>query len=302
MFEPVELPSEGAALRGRLYFGDRGRPSPCVVMAHGTSATIRMVADDYARAFHSAGLSVLLYDHRNFGASSGEPRHQINPWIQARGYRDAIAYLRTRPEVDHSRLALWGDSYTAMIVLVVGAIVPGLAAIVAQIPTCGTALPAIEPSDATFETLRTVFEKGDVSGIPETTTGPLPVVSSDQINTPSLLQPIQAYRWFIEYGGRHGSGWENRVTRVIPPTSAPFNAYLAAPFLRVPTLMMVGRDDEMVHCNRAVQDAVFARIAGPKVFYEIEGGHFGLLYSPGRLFDEAVARQTAFLKETLKIQ
>ena len=79
----------------------------------------------------------------------------------------------------------------------------------------------------------------------------------------------------------------------------PARPYLTALYLRAPTYMMVGRNDEMVHCNRQVQQAVYDKIAAPKAFYEIEGGHFGLLWNPGPLFDEAAARQTAFLKGIL---
>jgi pimeloyl-ACP methyl ester carboxylesterase len=127
------------------------------------------------------------------------------------------------------------------------------------------------------------------------------VVSCDQINAPSLLKPIQAFRWFMEYGGRYESGWENRATRVIPHTPVPFSPYLAAPYLRVPTFMMVAHNDEMVHCNRAVQDAVFEKIAAPKTLYEIDGGHFGLLWSPGALFDESARQQTQFLRAQLHL-
>jgi hypothetical protein len=49
------------------------------------------------------------------------------------------------------------------------------------------------------------------------------VVSADQLNTPSLLTPIQAFRWFIEYGGRYGTGWQNRANRVLPATPCPFH-------------------------------------------------------------------------------
>lgn len=57
-----------------------------MIMAHGFSATINgMTADRYAEVFHNTGFAVLLYDHRNFGISDGDPRQQINPWIQARG-------------------------------------------------------------------------------------------------------------------------------------------------------------------------------------------------------------------------
>ena len=38
---------------------------PIVIMAHGTSATVHMVADRYAEAFSRTGMAVLLYDHRN---------------------------------------------------------------------------------------------------------------------------------------------------------------------------------------------------------------------------------------------
>jgi hypothetical protein len=62
---------------------------------------------------------------------------------------------------------------------------------------------------------------------------------------------------------------------------------------------MVGRNDEMLHCNRTVQQAVFDKIVGPKRFLEIEGGHFGLLWNPSPLFDEAAAHQAKFLQEIL---
>lgn len=293
MFETVEFQSGAATLRGRMYRHERSR-TPCVVMTHGTSATIEMVIDKYGEAIHEAGFNVLLFDHANFGMSGGEPRQEINPWIQARGYRDAVEFVRARPE--HGDVALWGDSYSAMVVLVAGAMIADIKAIVAQIPACGVELPGMEPSDARFAKLQAIFANGDVGGGPEHTTGPLPVVSPDQLNAPSLLTPPHAFRWFMEHGGRHGSNWENRVTRVVPPTRVPFSPYLTARYLRPPVLMMAGRNDEMVHCNPDVQRVVFAEIAGPKQFHEIDGGHFGLLWHPGALFDQAVGRQTDFLK------
>lgn len=260
-----------------------------------------MVAEDYAAAFHRAGMSVLLYDHINFGGSGGVMRQEINPWVQARGYRDAVSYIRQRSDIDPDRIAIWGDSFSAMEVLVVGALIEGLAGIVAQIPVCGVALPSINPSTENFDLLKSIFESGDVSGTPETTEGPMPVVSFDQVGSPSMLKPIQAFKWFIEYGGRHDSGWLNTVTRIMPPTEVPFSPYLTAPFITAPTLMMIGRNDEMVHCNPVVQRAVFDKIVAPKEFYEIEGGHFGLLNSPSRIFEKAAARQIQFLTEIFGI-
>lgn len=99
----------------------------------------------------------------------------------------------------------------------------------------------------------------------------------------------------MEHGGRHGSGWVNDVTRVIPPTSAPFNPVIGAAHVQVPTLMMVAPEDEMVQCNYTVAREAYDRLAGPKQWHDIAGGHFGLLWYPSELFDEASRVQREFL-------
>jgi hypothetical protein len=80
---------------------------------------------------------------------------------------------------------------------------------------------------------------GDITGSGRTSVGPLPVVSADQLGSPSLLKPITAFRWFIEYGGRHGTGWENVASLVTPDTTAPFHPGLRSPHLRIPPLWML---------------------------------------------------------------
>ena len=89
------------------------------------------------------------------------------------------------------------------------------------------------------------------------------MVSADQLHTPSLLTPIQAFRWFIEYGDRtHGMG--NRVTRVPPPTLCPFPAGIAASYLLHPLLMLVGPEDEMPAADPEVSRAAYNCAPGPK--------------------------------------
>jgi fermentation-respiration switch protein FrsA (DUF1100 family) len=97
MREDVEFDAAGVRLRGWLYLPDEPRgPVPAIVMAHGFSAVKEMYLDAYAEA----GLAALVFDNRNFGASDGEPRQEIDPWAQVRDYRDAITWVRTRSEVD----------------------------------------------------------------------------------------------------------------------------------------------------------------------------------------------------------
>jgi pimeloyl-ACP methyl ester carboxylesterase len=300
MIKEVAFQSEGAMLRGLLFLPEsRTKKSPIVIMAHGTTATVYMVTDKYAEAFSHAGLAVLLYDHRNFGRSEGEPRQEINPWIQCRGYLDAVKFVEKLEEVDPERIALWGDSYTGGQVIVAGAVEQRIKAIVAQCPVFGAEPSEFEPSRENFDLFKEILSRGDVSGSPETTVGPMPVVSSDQAGTPSLLKPIQAFRWFIDYGGRAGTRWINSVTRVIPATPIPFHPILCTPFVKAHTLLMVAPDDEMVNANYSVARQAYELISGPKQWVDIDGGHFGLLYYPGDLFDEASRVQTEFLKKRL---
>ncbi|OFW67629.1 MAG: hypothetical protein A2Z12_01325 [Actinobacteria bacterium RBG_16_68_21] len=296
----VEFESEGAALRGFLYETVKGEPPfPVVVMTHGTSATIPMVTDRYAEVFAEAGVSALLYDHRNLGISGGEPRQEINPWTQCRGYRDAITFASTIPDHDPKRIGIWGDSFSAGEVFLVAACDARVKVVVAQCPTFGAVPPDVDPSPGLFQEIRETFESGDVSGVPGDTIGPIPVVSPDQLGTPSLLQPIQAYRWFIDYGGRHGSGWQNQATRVIPSNVAPYSPYLCAPYVTAPSLMMVAPADEMTGANADVSRQAFDLLGGEKAWYEIGGGHFGLLHYPSSLFEQASTVQAEHLTRHL---
>lgn len=292
----VSFESRGATLRGILVTqADAKGHGPAVIMAHGTSATVQMVAIEYARVFAQAGVAALVYDHCGFGRSDGEPRQQINPWVQCRGYLDALAFAETLPEIDARRIALWGDSYTGGQVVLVSACDARPRAIVAQCPVFGSTVPAQQPSANLLAAIRQTLLTGDVSGTPETTTGPLPVVSADQLGTPSLLAPIQAFRWFIDQGGRPGSGWVNRATRVIPSTPVPYSPYLCAAHVQASALFMVAPEDEMVHANPEVSRRAFELIPTRKVWHDIADGHFGLLYHPSARFDEAASIQAAFL-------
>lgn len=200
----VEFHSEGAVLRGWLYrpIGSPNSRRPAVVMAHGFSATRHMTIDKYADVLCKAGFVVLLYDHRNFGASDGEPRRQINAWLQARGYRDALSYLQTREDVDPTRIALWGDSLSGGVAVAVAAIDSRAAALVVQVPAMWDEPPPDDPGDLKFRSIADALLNADILATPTDVQGPMPVVSDDQVRKPSALQPLTAYRWFIEYGGR----------------------------------------------------------------------------------------------------
>ena len=297
----VEFPSAGVVLRGFLYEHHSGPTTPraAVVMTHGFSATTTgMVADRYAEVFHDAGLTVLLFDGPCLGMSDGEPRGTLNRWTQLRAYRDALEFVTTLPSVDASRLAVWGDSMSGASAVGVAAFDERVRAVAVQVPACGRSVPPDDLGGAAFATLRDIY-RGNTLPAVRARKGPMAVVSPDRLTVPSLLEPITAFRWFIDYGGRPGTGWQNQATLEDADTPVEYYAGLCAPHLLGVSLWVIAEDDEMPGAATAVALHAFEAAPEPKELLLIEGGHFGLLYYPGPLFDRVSTAQAEFFMRHL---
>ncbi|WP_267886968.1 alpha/beta hydrolase [Mycolicibacterium novocastrense] len=120
---------------GRLYLPRTALDaSPGVVLAHGFSATMDWIVPAFAATFAEGGLAALIFDYRHLGLSGGEPRQLIDSGRQREDLRNAVAFLRSRPEVDGGRVALWGTSLGGAHVIEVAAADPSVAAVVANVP------------------------------------------------------------------------------------------------------------------------------------------------------------------------
>ncbi len=104
---------------GDAFASPGGRP--CVVMAPGFAGTRDSSLLGYAEGFAAAGLDVLLFDYRGFGASAGWPRQLVSVRRQRQDYHAAVAAARQLPGVDPDRIMLWGVSYAGGHVVVVAA-------------------------------------------------------------------------------------------------------------------------------------------------------------------------------------
>jgi dienelactone hydrolase len=106
---------------GDLYLpGSTDRP-PVVVMAHGFAGERTIRLPTYAERFVQRGLAAYLFDYRSFGDSDGEPRDYVHPHRHVEDWRAAIAHVRSLSQVDGSRLALWGTSFSGGHVIVIAA-------------------------------------------------------------------------------------------------------------------------------------------------------------------------------------
>jgi fermentation-respiration switch protein FrsA (DUF1100 family) len=135
--EELYIPAEGGvrlhAWVLRPAAGDG--PAPAITMAHGFAGLKYRGLQAYAERFAEAGFLVTVHDHRNFGLSEGTPRGDIDPWQQIADWRRVISFLESLPDVDGTRIGLWGSSYAGGHALVLGATDRRIKAVVSQVPT-----------------------------------------------------------------------------------------------------------------------------------------------------------------------
>ncbi len=108
-----------------------GRPAPGVVLSHGWARS-RCELLPHADLLHRAGYAVLMFDYRNRGLSEGD---SITMGVEERGdLLAAIDQLAARPEVDASRIGLFGMSMGGVLAILVGAADARVRSIIAECP------------------------------------------------------------------------------------------------------------------------------------------------------------------------
>jgi uncharacterized protein len=269
----IEFDADGVTLRGWFYSAEGASgTAPTVVMAHGFSAVKEMYLDHYAEAFAAAGLNALVFDNRNFGASDGEPRQEIEPWTQVRDYRHAITYAGTLPEVD-ARIGVWGSSYSGGHVLVVAAIDRRVKAVACQVPmVSGHAnFRALVRADLIagfqdgFNADRAARYRGDPPAM-------VPVVAEDPL-APCALPTADSYQWFSETAKTRATAWRNEVTLRSVEAFSEYEPEAYLPYISpTPLLMLPAIGDHLTPCDLAI--AAYDRAREPKKLVILPGGHF----------------------------
>ncbi len=270
----VEFNADGVTLRGWFYPG-AGTPGPAatVVLAHGFSAVKEMYLDAFAEVFSAAGLNTLVFDNRNFGASDGEPRQEIDPWVQVADYRHAITYASTLDEVDSARIGIWGSSYSGGHVLVVGAIDRRVKAVVAQVPLISGRqnVRALVRSDF-LAGFRDAFDADRLARFQGAAPQMVPVVAEDPL-APSALPTPDSWQWFTETGAARAPSWRNEVTMRTVEMLGEYEPGVYLPWISpTPLLMVVAREDHLTPSEFAI--SAFQRANEPRKLVILPGGHF----------------------------
>lgn len=129
--EEVRYPSDPATvIAGTLEKPPSAddRRLPVVVIISGTGPWTRGGWEKMRATLHAAGLATLVYDKRGLGQSTGKFVDTI-PVMQG-DVAAAVAFLRTRRDIDHQRIALMGISQGAVAAPLVASADPAIAAVV----------------------------------------------------------------------------------------------------------------------------------------------------------------------------
>jgi fermentation-respiration switch protein FrsA (DUF1100 family) len=262
---------DGTLLRGFMYGAEHG-PAPAVVMAHGFSG-VKGQIDHYAAAFAAGGFAVLVYDHRGFGDSDGQPRLEVDPARQIADWRDAISVAARQPEVDPAAgFGIWGSSFAGGLAMVLAANDARVKCVVSQIPNVSGHRNGREMFSVTqHERLRALFDADRTARLSGAEPMTLPVFSVDQDELCAL--PPAVRDGYVDAVIAATPSWVNRVTVRSVEHMLSFEPAAWAPYLApTPVLMIVGAQDVCTFAH--LQLEVYDQIHHPKALVVHPGGHF----------------------------
>jgi pimeloyl-ACP methyl ester carboxylesterase len=275
-----------------LTLPDGPGPHPVVVLVHGGGATHEMMLSQYEKWFSEAGLAVVAFDFRHLGESGGRPRQLVSQRRYATDVDSALAFVRSRPELDADRVALWGTSFGASHVLAAAARHPELTAAVVQCPVFSG---------------RAVVAKAGVRHLARFT---VPVISDllrAALRLPRRYVPLVGRPDELAFVNQPGAleGWQsvtppgykfdNRITAASGLGMLFYNAAAQAPRMRCPLLVSACDRENLI--DPAIATRVAAR-APRAVVKHYDADHFTVYHPPA--VEQIVADQIEFLTTHLK--
>jgi alpha-beta hydrolase superfamily lysophospholipase len=255
-----------------------GSTGAVVVMAHGLSGTRRDRLGAFAERFAAAGFAALLFDHRGFGDSGGEPdlfepRRQLEDWC------NAIAKARSLPNVDPQRVVTFGSSMGGGNALAAAAKDPGVAAAISQVPFLDIVTQSHRNSPALSARMLAAAARGEH----------LPVVG--QPGEPAFINAPEAeegWRRVVSIG--EDSRWRDRCSsRWL--LGRPFRPGRHAARLHCPWLVCVGESDRVARPGPAIAAAKRARHGELRTYPGVD--HFDIYDGPEH--EAVVADELEFL-------
>lgn len=282
----LKFENKGDTLCAWLYLPDGVAKPPVVVMAHGFGAMRDFGLQPFAETFARRGLASLVFDYRHFGHSSGRPRQLVSIRGQLADWRAAVEFARGLEQVDGSRIALWGSSFSGGHVVVTAAHVEGVRAVVSQVPHVDGMASALKLGPG-------FVVKGMVDGIKDVLASMRGGVHCVPIAGPpdsrAFLRTPDSEPGYMAIVPDNAF-WTNSFPARTFLTVAGYRPTASAPLVKCPMLVVAGRSDSLIPYKSVVK---MAKKAPRAELLKLDCGHFDPYVEP--LFPMVVTAEADFL-------
>lgn len=287
----VRFDSGEAYCSAWLYLPTGVERPPVVVLGHGLGAVREMRLDAYAERFAAAGIASLAFTYRYFGDSGGSPRQLMSVKRQLADWDAALAFVKSRSDVDGSRLAVWGSSFGGGHAIQVASTHPELKAAISQCPfTDGFASAAALGVGESLKMMPIVLRDytAKLLGRP-----PVMVPIAAAPGSPALMNAHDALEGYLALIPE-GLNFVNHVAARVIPEIATYRPGYSAAKVKMPILFCVSTTDTVTPPEQTI---AFARRAPKSEIKRYSAGHFAFYL--GDAFEELATDQTAFLTKHL---
>jgi len=288
----VSFDSGGDSCAAWLYLPEGVERPPVVVLGHGLGATREMGLEAFAERFAQAGIAALTFTYSHFGDSGGQPRQLLSIKKQLADWDAAIAHVKTRSDVDGTRIAVWGSSFGGGHAIIVASRHPELRAAISQCPfTDGIASARALGPVGTMRLLPTVAKDALAAALGRDAVLVKLAGSPGERALMTAPDALPGYLALVP----EGTTFVNEVTARVAPTITRHRPGKAAKDVKVPILFCIPDHDSVTPPEETV---AFARTAPKSEIKRYDAGHFDIYL--GAPFEAVVADQTDFLTRHLE--
>lgn len=286
-----DFKSNGLRCDGDLYLPEGVSKPPVVIMAHGLAAQKNFRLPAYAERFVEKKIAAFLFDYRTFGKSDGTPRQIVDPFQHLKDWKAAIRHMRDCPDVDGSRLALWGSSFSGGHVIATAAKDEKISAVVSQVPFA-SGFSSIQMKSLKDIVLSSVYGVYDgIRNILSLSPHYVPVIAYP--GTFASMNTEESYKGYMSIMDEDTT-WENKMAARVFLTLPRYSPLRCAHNVKAPTLVMAGKQDTIIPF-KAVEKMAARLPRGELVVMECN--HFEPY--TGEMFERFVRKQAEFLAQHL---
>jgi fermentation-respiration switch protein FrsA (DUF1100 family) len=286
----VRIPTaSGDEIDAWVYRPAGDGPHPAVVMAHGFAAVKAGGLEVFAERFRREGFTAVVFDYRQWGGSSGEPRDEVSVPRQREDYRTVIDWTVADSDIDATRIFAWGTSFSGMHAVEIAATDARLRGAIAQNPLVdGLAAMTMVPPTRSLHlfAVGALDRLGSLLGRP-----PRYIPAGVRPGEFGAVANEVAFEGLEIIRPKDGSEWHNRVAARSLLGLALHRPVRKATRIRCPILLVVAEHDTIAPVGPALR---VAELAPKAELFRSRGDHYDVYYG-GQDYDRVINVEVEFL-------